>query len=383
MTRFGLDTFVARCARATAALAVLGCVLAQPVSSQVRICPLGDSITESSAGRHSYRYYLDQLLTSNGYSFDFVGHNFGVWGGAPANPNFDQDHESYSGWQVNHILMDLQWWTWENLPDIVLIHLGTNDEIAGQSRTGTINELKQCIDILRGVNPNVTVLLAQILPRNFGNHHLLNAMMPPIVTEKDTPESRVVLVDHYSAFGPPPANPNDPHPFLYDGLHPNDAGEQLMAQVWYDAIKKFMTPTANEWTAFGSGCAGSAPATPAMSPIAGQAASLAYPFTTKISDAPFGAAAFGIMGFDPVSFFGTPLPIDITILGAPGCAMYVGPDITFPLANIAGQVTWTIEIPNNPALVGGIFLQQGAFLHPSLNALGLTFSDAAQITVVE
>ena len=76
----------------------------------IRICPLGDSILESLDGQATARYYLDQLLNGDGYSFDFVGHNQGVFLGPPRYPNFDQDHECYSGWHVNHILHDLQMW---------------------------------------------------------------------------------------------------------------------------------------------------------------------------------------------------------------------------------------------------------------------------------
>ena len=131
---------------------------AQSASQPIRICPLGDSIYESFVGRASVRFYLDQLLTQGGYSFDFVGHNFGVFGGDPLHlTGWDQDHECYSGWQVNQILLDLQQWVERTRPDIVTVHLGTNDIIRSQSTASTVAELGQVVDLLRAFNPNVTV----------------------------------------------------------------------------------------------------------------------------------------------------------------------------------------------------------------------------------
>jgi len=52
-------------------------------------------------------------------------------------------------------------------PDIVLMHLGTNDIGSHQDIIETVTELERIIAILRKHNPGVTILLAQILPVAF------------------------------------------------------------------------------------------------------------------------------------------------------------------------------------------------------------------------
>lgn len=342
----------------------------------VRIHIIGDSITESYAGRPSLRYHLDQHLTNANYAFDFVGHNSGVFGGAPLYPNFDQDHECYSGWQINHMLLDIDVWAQESQPDIAIIHLGTNDVIRNQPAAANIAEMELLIDILRGANPNVTVLVAQIIPIVGRAVEPFNALLPGMCAAKDTPTSRVVAVDHYTPFDPALH-------MLGDGLHPNNLGEQVMAQVWFDALRDFMTPTPQSFAVIGNGCSGTLAVAPDVEAIRGQAASLNNPFTVRFEGAPVGATAFGILGFDPNAYYGVPLPIDLSILGAPGCMMRVGPDLTMPIPIVGNEAMWTLVIPDNPLLVGGSFYQQAAFIAPGENALGLLFSAASHVTVVQ
>ncbi|MCA8943951.1 MAG: hypothetical protein KDB80_15410 [Planctomycetes bacterium] len=346
----------------------------------VKICILGDSITESRTGYASYRYYLDQHLTTGGYAFDFVGHNYGVFGGSPLFPGFDQDHESYSGWRIEHIAFQLEEWAQETQPDIALIHLGTNDLIANQSVSSSIDELATLVDILRGVNPDITVLIAQIIPmyvppaQPWRDVTALNAAIPAMVTGKDTVQSRVVTVDQNTGFSTS---------LLFDGLHPNDTGEQLMAQVWFDALVPFMTPAVIEFSNYGTSCQGTAPEPMHVEQIRGQAASLDHPYTVKVYHAPIGAALFGLLGTSDTSFGGGPLPIDLTLIGATGCSLLTGPEITFALSNQTGFASWTFLVPDDPLLVGAVIYEQAAALQVGLNPLGLTLSDAAKFTIVD
>ncbi len=108
--------------------------------------PLGDSITASSAGQASYRYYLWQLAIGRGYKIDFVGSQHGVSGGAPKFNDFDMDHEGHGGWTTDQILAQVRSWAANTSPDFVLIHLGDNDMAAGQDSPGIVKELGQIID---------------------------------------------------------------------------------------------------------------------------------------------------------------------------------------------------------------------------------------------
>lgn len=354
--------------------ALVGSLVAQ---SPVRICVLGDSILESFTGKASTRYYLDQLLRADSYDFDFVGSLSGVFAGPPLHTTgWDQDHECHSGFRVDDILPDLLTFMQAARPDIVIIHLGTNDVIRNQPATNTVAELEQCIDIVRSQNPIATVLLSQIIPIAGRNVAPLNALMPAMVAAKDAPESRIVLVDQFSQF--------DPMTHLEDGLHPNDAGEQLMAQTYFDALVDFLSPSSLRVSAFGNGCVGgSISVEPTFKEIRGQAASLGNTYTTIFENIPPGASTFGFLGFSQVDFFGTPLPLDLSLVGATGCTLYVGPELTRPLPNAGGSTMWTLAVPPDQALVGNSFFQQVIVVQPGVNPLGMVFSDAAMVTVVE
>jgi hypothetical protein len=192
--------------------------------------PLGDSITESNTGLPSYRYYLWHLLLDQGYHVDFVGSRHGVGNGPPANPDFDMDHEGHSGWRADEILSNIQVWATAALPDIVLLHIGTNDVCRGQSVASTVSDIGGIIDVLRTVNPHVRVLLAQLIASSTCRAVIpaLNASLPALVADKDRPEFPVTLVDQYSGF--------DPSTMTYDGTHPNAIGDSRMADQWFEKL---------------------------------------------------------------------------------------------------------------------------------------------------
>ncbi|MBC7795130.1 MAG: hypothetical protein H7Z43_15605, partial [Clostridia bacterium] len=56
----------------------------------------------------------------------------------------------------------------------------------------------------------------------------INIALPSLVNNIHTDASPVVLVDQASGF--------DPAELTFDGVHPNTAGEDRMAAVWFDAI---------------------------------------------------------------------------------------------------------------------------------------------------
>ncbi len=120
-------------------------------------------------------------------------------------------------------------------PDIVLIHLGTNDVFSKQSTDSTVRELGQIIDALRAANPCVAILLAQIISAaHRANTAItaLNAHIPELAAAKTTAQSPVIVVDQYTGF--------DAQRDTYDGVHPNALGERKIAQAWYAALKPLL-----------------------------------------------------------------------------------------------------------------------------------------------
>ncbi len=76
-----------------------------------------------------------------------------------------------------------------------------------------------------------------------------------------------------------------------------------------------------------------------------------------------------------------PLPIDLTVLGAPGCLARVSLDAPVVLVGTAGTATFAFNVPNDPGILGLQFYAQGLSLDPAANALGLVTIDAAGFVV--
>ncbi|MBT8203245.1 MAG: hypothetical protein KJO87_08075, partial [Acidimicrobiia bacterium] len=127
---------------------------------------VGDSITQGSAGWRTYRCALDGKLDGAGASFDLVGGlSSPNGGGSYSCPSpFDQDHEGRWGQRVDEVTGAVVASVQSRQPDVVLIHLGTNDILQGQGPAGTASELQSLIGSIQGANPDVTIFVAQIIP---------------------------------------------------------------------------------------------------------------------------------------------------------------------------------------------------------------------------
>jgi hypothetical protein len=236
------------------AAALLGSISVSYADETYRILPLGDSITQAEINRASYRYPLWKKLVDSGIQFDFVGslkkQQDRYSKGTPPQPDykgleFDRDHEGHFGWNINEIIDGrgfdngsgsgkLEGWVEDYDADIALIHLGTNDAFNRHSNESSVEELEKVIRILREDNPRITILLAKVIPtaRKPGDAEAvesLNEAIPEVVENMSTDKSPVILVDHFTGF--------DAEEHTYDGVHPNAAGEEIMAQRWFEAIE--------------------------------------------------------------------------------------------------------------------------------------------------
>ena len=113
------------------------------LSAAIRMMPLGDSITVGSScgitdGGNwvSYRKTLREKLEAAGYDIDFVGSQFSGYSVFD-----DPQHEGHSGWYAagipnSSILPEVYYFLsnpdpQKGNPDIVLLHIGTNDVSEG------------------------------------------------------------------------------------------------------------------------------------------------------------------------------------------------------------------------------------------------------------
>jgi len=208
--------------------------------------PMGDSITQAYASHLSYRYYLWMKLIDAGIDFDFVGSMNSHEGGNPEWPeykgrSFDRDHEGHEGWHADQMLAAISGGGDGRIrellqadpPDIVLLHMGTNDIGIGMDVEGTANEIGQIIKALRKSNPNVIIMLAKLIPvrgeSTNGRIIKFNAYIEQIGADTSSKASPVIVVDHSSGF--------DAYADTFDGLHPNESGERKMARKWFEALQ--------------------------------------------------------------------------------------------------------------------------------------------------
>jgi lysophospholipase L1-like esterase len=211
-------------------------------SGPVRIMPLGDSITygEGSPTWSGYRRDLwKRLVQDAGYTIDFVGSQH--TGALP-----DNDNEGHQGWRIDQIDASIDGWLATYHPNIVLLHIGTNDMNQNYQADTAPQRLGALIDKINTDAPDTTVLVASIVPATDATIqqriNKYNAAVPGVVAARAQAGKRVRHVDLTSL------SPSD----FADTLHPNDAGFAKMAALWYPAVARAIGDGRN-LPLFGSG----------------------------------------------------------------------------------------------------------------------------------
>lgn len=195
------------------------------------IMPIGDSIT---AGPY-YRLPLARAIAEAGCPVDFVGTFNGVGDVVPDDDaQLDLDHQAVGGATSDEIRTQFAGWIAEQQPDIALVYLGTNDLYNGVTRDATLENTEVIIGELRGRNSSVTILLAQLMPAVAVEATVadLNAQIQSLAERLDTSASKIVAVDM--------AEGVDVETDLVDGVHPNEAQAQEMADRWIEALREVL-----------------------------------------------------------------------------------------------------------------------------------------------
>lgn len=239
--------------RALAGALFVTAALAGTPGAQTRLLPLGDSITQGGQNHASWRYALWDSLRAGGYSVDFVGTQVSIFGGDPPNlawypeylTAFDRDHEGHWGWRTDQIDAIVAGVAAATQPDVVLIHLGTND-VGQQGAAGVANadaNLRSIVGRLRAARPNVRIVLAQVVPIGPGTSYSANAVQVPalnaavaaIAADSTRPGSPITVVDQFAGFDTATLMQSD-------GLHPNTVGEARIAARWMTELRTFLVP---------------------------------------------------------------------------------------------------------------------------------------------
>jgi len=210
--------------------------------SQVEIMPFGESTTE---GPPAYRKKFYDLAKTDGLSIDMIGPNSDGTG-----LSYDSDNAGFSSITCS-LLIDKLYSDCDGYsPDIVLLWEGTND--CGWNyqffidNHPIIDELSLLIDSTCLKYPNALVFVGSIPPMantsypNFGvakaNAEIYNDAMPAMIDAKAASGKKVYFVDARTLS-------------IYtdisaDSIHPNLAGYDKMAALFYSAVKPFITSIA-------------------------------------------------------------------------------------------------------------------------------------------
>ncbi|WP_182905214.1 GDSL-type esterase/lipase family protein [Microbispora sp. H13382] len=132
----------------------------QPSGASLRVMALGDSITAGvgSTAMNGYRVPLQDRLRAAGVTFDFVGSQ------ANGVSTADVQHEGHSGWRIDEIAARLPDWLSTYRPELVTLHLGTNDMIQDYQTSGAVERLGGVIDQIFAGDPGVTVVVSSLVP---------------------------------------------------------------------------------------------------------------------------------------------------------------------------------------------------------------------------
>ncbi|KAL1523159.1 hypothetical protein AB1Y20_018114 [Prymnesium parvum] len=258
-------------------------------SSAVRLMALGDSITDGGTKHRSYRYHLHRLLQKAGLQVEWVGSMRGVFDllkgrnasrGKPVRwqpdwPLDAQRHEGHWGWTSKQILWGHErqpqrgflskWLRWaalrQQLPQLTLVHLGTNDltkHVAreGESVASLARRLRAVAQQLCRVSPRMRIFVASPIPYcrfNKGDAREQRARRQKLEAE---------LARRLHAMAARPIAECRPRQVLYvnmsevvtcehlihvDGVHPSAYAAMQMARQWLRAIEPHVRRAHTAW----------------------------------------------------------------------------------------------------------------------------------------
>jgi mannan endo-1,4-beta-mannosidase len=201
-------------------------------AAPTRIMALGDSITGSPG---CWRALLWKHLQDTGHTdIDFVG----TLPGQGCGFTYDGENEGHGGFLATGIVRDnqLPGWLSATHPDVVMMHLGTNDVWSNIPASTILDAYTTLLGQMRAGNPATKLIVAKIIPMNPSNCSAcgqrvvdLNNAIPGWVQAHSTAASPITVVDQWTGF--------DTAADTGDGVHPNSTtGIQKMEARWYPAL---------------------------------------------------------------------------------------------------------------------------------------------------
>ncbi len=187
------------------------------------------------------------------YDFQFVGASPEPWNSTPLPPAISgpdlaalgQDHHrGYRGQTTSYIASNVVNWLNTDDPDIVLLHVGTNNsDMAGTAEPVTSEtQLSSLVQTIVNTKPDAHVIVAQIIPlKTYSsvqkyNDYIKNTLVPYFQDQGNL----VTTVDQYANFLTTEGAVDTSlyaSPSSLTVVHPSVDGYARMGQTWFDGIQ--------------------------------------------------------------------------------------------------------------------------------------------------
>ncbi|WP_232295108.1 FG-GAP-like repeat-containing protein [Parafrankia sp. EUN1f] len=198
---------------------------AATAATNLRVLPLGDSITygEGTPDFSGYRARLAALLDPEVDDLDFVGSQ-------QSGQLADRDNEGHQGWTISQISAITSCTVRQYRPNVVTLHIGTNDMARNLNVDTAPNRLRDVIGKILAAAPETTILVSTLIPSTtpsiMSRIQQYNAAIPGVVAGFQAAGRPVYLVD-MSAVGTAD---------MTNSLHPNANGFRKMGDAFYKTI---------------------------------------------------------------------------------------------------------------------------------------------------
>jgi len=176
------------------------------------IVAFGDSLTAGVAGK-SYPEYLEDILHEHGYKY------------AVENQGVSGDTTTDGLARIENVIAAK--------PALVILEFGGNDGLRGVPVESTRKNLEEMISRIQAASIPL-VLLGITLPPNYGPDYVkpFTAMFPELAKKYKIRSLPFLLAHVYQ----------DPKLMQPDGIHPNGAGNRIVAQDVFQLISKMLKP---------------------------------------------------------------------------------------------------------------------------------------------
>ena len=129
------------------------------------------------------------------------------------------------------------WFSSIESPDVILLHIGTND--SGADTLNTMARTTALLDRLFAMQPSAHVFVSTLMWRNdatrYARIQTYNSNLTNVVAAQVAKGQKISIVDMHAAV---PGGDEFGTVNFGDGLHPNTTGYALMAEAWRNAVEE-------------------------------------------------------------------------------------------------------------------------------------------------